>query len=233
MPHVVILTGAGISAESGIPTFRAPDGDEPALWEEHDIEDVATPAGYRRNPALVNDFYRARRVAAAVAEPNAAHAAIARLGSIIGDQLLVVTQNVDDLHERAGLRDNLLIHMHGSLRTTRCVDCGDRSTGRDYGDTCTVCGGGVLRPDVVWFGERPHEMGRIERSVGEAGMFIAIGTSGEVYPAAGLVDIARVHGVSTVELNLHPTGGQFELALQGPATRTVPTFVDGLIGALS
>ena len=228
---IVILTGAGISAESGIQTFRTPDGNGPSLWGEHDVEDVATPHGYRRDPQLVEEFYEARRRDVAAAEPNPAHVALARLAEAYGDDLLVVTQNVDDLHERGGLPEANLIHMHGKLKTALCPGCGEREDGGVFGAKCSTCHIGVLRPDVVWFGEQPYEMGRIERAVQNAGMFVAIGTSGDVYPAAGLVDHARLAGVSTMELNLAPTTGNFDAVMSGPATVTVPLFVDGAIAA--
>jgi len=225
--HIVVLTGAGISAESGIPTFRAPDGHGPALWDDYDIDDVATPAGYARNPELVYTFYRARRAAGAAAEPNAAHVALAELAR--HRDVLVVTQNVDDLHERAGLPSRRLIHMHGQLRTALCPVCLSRIPGGEYGERCSACGAGILRPDVVWFGERPYEMARIERAVADADLFVAIGTSGEVYPAAGLVDIAAEFAVPTVEVNLAATSGSFDRTMLGPATVTVPALVRELL----
>jgi len=229
-PRFVFLTGAGISAESGIPTFRTPDGGGPAMWAEHSVDDVATPAGYRRNRNLVHRFYQERREACAAAEPNAAHYALAALAAALGDKVLVVTQNVDDLHERAGLPARNLIHMHGALATAICAGCRHRVDAGVYGDRCPRCRDGLLRPDVVWFGERPYEMPRIERAVRDAYLFVAVGTSGEVYPAAGLVDIARVHGASTVELNLQQTSGLFDETRLGPASRTVPELVKNLIG---
>lgn len=227
-PEVVVLTGAGISAESGIQTFRSA-GPGPALWAEHDVETVATPAGYRRNPELVREFYRARRRDVAAAAPNAAHLALGELGQALGERLLVVTQNVDDLHERGGLPAASLLHMHGQLATALCPACGEREPAGEYGATCVTCQVGTLRPDVVWFGERPYEMGRIERAVTGASLFVSIGTSGDVYPAAGLVDQARAHGVRTIELNLAATSGRFDEVIEGPASRTVPTFVEEVL----
>jgi NAD-dependent deacetylase len=228
-PSIVVLTGAGISAESGISTFRTDNGPGPALWAEHDVDDIATPAGYRRNPELVHDFYRARRRDVAAAEPNAAHLALARLADELEDGVLVVTQNVDDLHERAGLRPGSLLHMHGDLAHGLCPGCGELTAGADYGTECPVCHHNALRPNVVWFGERPHRMGFIERTVSHCDMFIAVGTSGTVYPAANLVGIAAVHGIPTVELNLIPSEASFDTVMQGPASVTVPQLVEMLL----
>jgi len=228
--RIVVLTGAGISAESGIPTFRTPTGGGPALWAEHDVEDVATPAGYRRNPHLVHRFYEERREACVAVLPNAAHVALAELAAAPGIDLLVVTQNVDDLHERGGLPAGNLIHMHGALATALCPACGERETGGRFGDHCVVCRIGVLRPDVVWFGERPYDMPRIERAVRRCDLFVAVGTSGEVYPAAGLVNLAAERGARTVELNLERTSGLFDETIVGPATVTVPALVTDLAG---
>lgn len=221
-PKYVILTGAGISAESGLQTFRSPDAAGRSLWADHDVEDVATISGYRRNPGLVHDFYRTRRRDVAAAEPNDAHLALGRLSEMLGESMLIVTQNIDDLHERGGVDHSRLIHMHGQLATAVCPACGEREEGADYGDPCPTCGVGTLRPDVVFFGERPHHTGRIERAIEDADVFVAIGTSGNVYPAAGYVDLAHLHGVDTIELNLEPSG-RFAHVLEGPATTTVPT----------
>ena len=228
LPRIVVLTGAGISAESGIPTFRAADG----LWEDHHVEDVATPEGFARDPAKVLRFYDARRRAAASAVPNAAHLALARLEGVLGDRLLVVTQNVDDLHERAGSRS--LVHMHGELRRARCEACGARSGwdgDLEAGPQCPVCGERMLRPDVVWFGEMPYELDRIENAVVACDVFASIGTSGAVYPAAGYVALAAVFGARTVELNLEPTDAAvpFDEAHIGRATEVVPRWVDDVL----
>jgi len=229
-PRIVVLTGAGISAESGIPTFRAADG----LWEEHRVEDVATPEGYERDPATVLRFYDARRRAAASAEPNAAHRALARLEEAIGDRLLLVTQNVDDLHARAGSRS--LVHMHGELGRALCTSCGSRPAwGGDLEDRppCPECGQRTLRPDVVWFGELPYELERIEDAVVACDVFVSIGTSGAVYPAAGYVALAAAFGARTIELNLAPSDPAvpFDQARIGLATEVVPEWVDEILSA--
>lgn len=228
--RIVVLTGAGISAESGIPVFRGADG----LWEDHDIDDVATPEGFERDPDLVRRFYDARRRAAASVAPNAAHRALARLEGAIGDDLLVVTQNVDDLHERAGSRN--LVHMHGELRRARCAACGVQPVW--HGDLagrppCPACGERMLRPDVVWFGEMPYGLDRIEQAIVACDVFVSIGTSGEVYPAAGYVALASAFGARTVELNLEPSDPAvpFDDVRSGPASELVPAWVDEVIAA--
>ncbi len=227
--HVVILTGAGISAESGLSTFR----DEGGLWAKHRIEDVATPDAFARDPERVQTFYNLRRRELARVAPNAAHKALARLESELDGEVLVVTQNVDDLHERAGSRR--VLHMHGELRKARCLDCaavvaweGDIA----QGDRCPVCARGRLRPHIVWFGEIPFHMDEIERAIAHADLFVSIGTSGAVYPAAGFVGLARSLGrAHTVELNLEPSEGRhlFAEGHYGPATEIVPAFVEGLL----
>lgn len=230
LPKIVILTGAGISAESGIRTFRASDG----LWEEHHVEDVATPEGFARNPQLVQQFYNERRAKLfdPNIKPNAAHLALAELETELGKNLLVVTQNVDNLHERAGTRN--LIHMHGELLQVRCV-----RSGRVYHweqavteqDRCHCCNPPqVLRPHIVWFGEMPLEMERIYRALQTCDYFIAIGTSGNVYPAAGFVREANLCGAHTVELNLEPSsvGYAFKETRYGKAGIIVPQFVKDL-----
>ena len=236
MTRIVVLTGAGISAESGVPTFRGADG----LWEGHRVEDVATPEAYERDPDTVLAFYDARRRALGAVAPNAAHRALARLEGAIGDDLLVVTQNVDDLHERAGSRH--LVHMHGELRRALCGACGARP-GWD-GDLidrppCPECGERMLRPDVVWFGEMPYDLDRIENAVVACDEFVSIGTSGAVYPAAGYVALAAAFGARTIELNLEPRDAlvlfeeavPFEEARAGRATELVPAWVDEVIAA--
>ncbi|GAA4703340.1 NAD-dependent deacylase [Nocardioides conyzicola] len=225
---VVVLTGAGVSAESGVPTFRDADG----LWEGHRVEDVATPEAYEYQPSVVQAFYDERRAALAGVEPNAAHRALAELEAALGDDLLVVTQNIDDLHERGG--SSRVLHMHGELRSALCRGCGGRSvwTGdlSDY-PPCPRCGVTELRPDVVWFGEIPYEMDRILAALDEADVFASIGTSGAVYPAAGFVQYAGERGARTVELNLEPSAGShlFDDARHGPASVLVPEWVAELL----
>ncbi|HEX8064499.1 MAG TPA: NAD-dependent deacylase [Allosphingosinicella sp.] len=229
--NIVVLTGAGISAESGLATFRGPDG----LWEGHRVEDVATPQAFRRDPALVQAFYDARRERLASVEPNAAHRALARLDSEWPGELLIVTQNVDDLHERAGARR--LLHMHGELKSAWCLACDARmawAAALSSGPPCPACGeAGRLRPDIVWFGEMPYEMERIDRALLDADLFVSIGTSGAVYPAAGFVQTARYAGARTLEINLEPSLGSvyFEEARTGPAGLLVPEWVEEVLGA--
>ena len=229
--NIVILTGAGISAESGIDTFRSAGG----LWEQHRVEDVATPEGFARNPNLVLRFYDMRREALRNVVPNAAHEALARLDAEWknGD-LLIVTQNVDDLHERAGARR--VLHMHGELKSALCRSCEMRSPWdapmSDY-PPCPVCRAPMLRPDVVWFGEMPYQMDRIYRAIREADLFVSIGTSGAVYPAAGFVRDARELGAQTLELNLERSEGShwFHESRQGRAGDLVPAWVNELLAS--
>ena len=227
--NIVILTGAGVSAESGVATFRGPDG----LWEGHRVEDVATPEAFRRDPELVHTFYDARRARLGEVEPNSAHLALARLDSEWPGELLIVTQNVDDLHERAGAKR--VLHMHGELKSAWCLDCDARSAWQGDllpGPACPVCGeNGRLRPDIVWFGEMPYEMERIERALMAADLFVSIGTSGAVYPAAGFVQTARYCGARTLELNLEPSLGSvfFDEVRTGPAGTLVPEWVDQVL----
>jgi NAD-dependent deacetylase len=224
--NIVILTGAGISAESGLATFRGPDG----LWEGHRVEDVATPEAFARDPALVQAFYDARRARLKEVEPNAAHHALARLDAGWPGELLIVTQNVDDLHERAGARR--VLHMHGELKSAWCLACDARSPWAEaLGDhpPCPACGvAGALRPDIVWFGEMPYEMERIDEAIRSADLFVSIGTSGAVYPAAGFVQTARYAGARTLELNLEPSLGSvyFDETRTGPAGKLVPEWVE-------
>ncbi|WP_168626397.1 Sir2 family NAD+-dependent deacetylase [Cryobacterium sp. BB307] len=229
--RIVILTGAGVSAESGIRTFRAADG----LWEEHRIEDVATPEGFARNPELVHRFYneRRRQLVSGDVHPNAAHLALARLEAEHPGDLLLITQNIDDLHERAGSRN--VLHMHGELLRMRCTRCevvheisGDIRTE----DRCPGCGAtGTLRPHVVWFGEMPLELDAIFDALEACDLFAAIGTSGTVYPAAGFVATAVNAGAHAVELNLEPSevNSAFDEVRLGPATEQVPAWVDELL----
>jgi NAD-dependent deacetylase len=226
--NIVVLTGAGISAESGIATFRGPGG----LWEGHRVEDVCTPQALARDPALVHRFYDLRRAALADVAPNAAHHALARLDAEWPGELLIVTQNVDDLHERAGARR--LIHMHGELKSALCATCGERrawSGELPPGSACAACGAASLRPDIVFFGEFPYQMEAIDAALAKADLFVSIGTSGAVYPAAGFVQTARHHGARTLELNLDPSAGSFwfEESRIGRAGELVPAWVDKLL----
>ncbi|MEG3178327.1 NAD-dependent deacylase [Sphingomonas sp. RB3P16] len=226
--NIVILTGAGISAESGVATFRGPGG----LWEGHRVEDVCTPEALAHDPVLVHRFYDARRAALAGVAPNAAHDALARLDAAWGGELLVVTQNVDDLHERAGSKR--LLHMHGELQSALCAACGVRRpwhAALPPGSVCPACGAAALRPDIVFFGEMPYAMEVIERALGAADLFVSIGTSGAVYPAAGFVQGARHVGAHTLELNLERSAGShlFDETRLGPAGTVVPAWVDALL----
>ena len=229
--NIVILTGAGVSAESGVATFRGPDG----LWEGHRVEDVATPDAFLRDPALVHAFYDARRAKVGTVEPNAAHRALARLDAEWHGELLLVTQNVDDLHERAGSKR--LIHMHGELKKGWCLACDERF-GWDgpmgEGARCPSCSrSGAVRPDIVWFGEMPYAMERIEDALRDCDLFVLIGTSGAVYPAAGFVQTARYCGSRTLEINLEPSLGSymFDESRIGPAGELVPQWVDEVLSA--
>ncbi|MEE4146088.1 MAG: NAD-dependent deacylase [Halieaceae bacterium] len=228
--RVVILTGAGISAESGVPTFRDADG----LWERHDPMDIATPEAFRRDPALVYRFYNARRAQLARVQPNAAHKALARLQRDFPGEVFLVTQNVDDLHERGGSPQ--VCHMHGELRAMSCTAC-ERSMhvegDFDGASSCPACGaGGKLRPDVVWFGEIPYHMDDIETRLADCDLFVAIGTSGLVYPAAGFVRHALAAGATTVEINsqLSEVTDLFHHRRTGLATEAVSTLVGELLG---
>ncbi|MDT9600764.1 NAD-dependent deacylase [Sphingosinicella rhizophila] len=227
--NIVILTGAGISAESGLATFRGPEG----LWEGHRVEDVATPEAFVRDPALVQKFYDERRANLRLVEPNGAHRALARLDSEWPGDLLIVTQNVDDLHERAGAKR--VLHMHGELKSAWCLACDGRIPWvgtLSEGQACTDCGvAGRLRPDIVWFGEIPYGMDRIDRALMRADLFVSIGTSGAVYPAAGLVQTARYAGARTLEMNLEPSLGShfFHESRTGPAGALVPDWVEEVL----
>ena len=224
MTNIVILTGAGISAESGLGTFR----DEGGLWAQHRIEDVATPEGFARNPDLVLAFYNARRAQAAVASPNAAHYALAELEEKLDGNLLIVTQNVDSLHEKAGSK--AVLHMHGRLNGALCGACDhrwDAPITMDKSDACPSCGAPTTRPDIVWFGEIPYHMDQIADALSQADVFVSIGTSGEVYPAANFVAEADHFGAHTIELNLEPSAGasRFAECRFGPASEIVPAWV--------
>jgi len=232
-PNLVILTGAGISAESGVPTFRAADG----LWEGHRVEDVATPQAFARDPSLVHAFYDARRAFLDNVVPNAAHHALAQLDAAWPGELLIVTQNVDDLHGRAGT--HRLLHMHGELRSGWCLACDERfrwDGAMGEGAACRACGtSGQVRPDIVWFGEMPYEMERIDAALQDCDRFVSIGTSGAVYPAAGFVQTARYRGAHCLELNLEPSAGSifFDETRLGRASELVPAWVDELLGGQS
>ena len=229
LDSIVVLTGAGISADSGIATFRGPDG----LWEGHRVEDVATPEAFRRDPALVHAFYDARRAKLGTVQPNPAHQALARLDAEWPGELLIVTQNVDDLHERAGAKR--LLHMHGELKKGWCLACDQRFAWTEpmgEGAKCPGCGTqGSVRPDIVWFGEMPYQMGRIEAALMSADLFVSIGTSGAVYPAAGFVQTARYRGANCLEMNLDPSQGSifFHETRLGRAAELVPAWVDELL----
>jgi NAD-dependent deacetylase len=227
--NIVILTGAGVSAESGLATFRGPDG----LWEGHRVEDVATPEAFRRDPALVHAFYDARRARLDTVAPNNAHLALAELDNKWPGEFLLITQNVDDLHERAGSKR--LIHMHGELTKGWCLACDERFdwTG-PMGDAalCPSCHAqGNVRPDIVWFGEMPYAMELIDDALRRCDLFVSIGTSGAVYPAAGFVQTARYCGAQTLEMNLEPSLGSymFDESRTGRAGKLVPQWVDELL----
>jgi NAD-dependent deacetylase len=235
--NIVILTGAGVSAESGVPTFRTKNGVN--YWDVGDghdgyrVEDVCTPQALARDPELVHRFYDERRAKLGSVAPNPAHLALARLDAAWPGELLLVTQNVDDLHERAGSRR--LIHMHGELNSALCADCGHREAWEGSlppESECPACGAAALRPDIVFFGEMPYWMEAIERAIAGADLFVSIGTSGAVYPAAGFVQTARYHRADTLEINLDPSEGSgwFAQSRRGPAGVLVPEWVESLIG---
>ena len=227
--NVVILTGAGVSAESGLDTFRGTDG----LWEGRRVEDVATPEAFRRNPGLVHAFYNERRAQLDTAKPNAAHRALARLDASWPGELLLITQNVDDLHERAGSKR--LIHMHGENKKGWCLACDQRfpwDRPMSEQSSCPGCDAtGRVRPNIVWFGEMPYEMDRIDDALQRCDLFVSIGTSGAVYPAGGFVQTARYCGARTLELNLEPSAGSFlfDESRIGKAGELVPVWVDEVL----
>lgn len=232
---IVILTGAGVSAESGIKTFRAADG----LWENHRVEDVATPEAFIRDPELVHRFYNERRQSLLSPEvsPNPAHLALAELEQKYPGPVLLVTQNIDNLHERAGSEN--MIHMHGELLNLRCSNSGEviyfDGVSSPH-DSCACCNAkGQLRPDIVWFGEMPMQMERIYRALDNCSLFISIGTSGNVYPAAGFVEVANATGAQTIELNLEPSKVEsaFDEHIYGSASEVVPEFVGHILGGLT
>lgn len=228
--RIVVLTGAGLSAASGLDTFR----DKSGIWSRYDWRDVATPDGFARNPALVHEFYNMRRRAHKAVQPNAAHFALARLEREHGG-VTIVTQNVDALHEAAG--SNNLIHMHGEALKALCTSCETSHRWTEDLSQVTSCPAcrkvGCMRPDVVWFDEMPYHMDDIAKRLADADLFISIGTSGHVYPAAGFVAVARQSGAHTVELNLEPSQGAslFAEAHYGPAVEVVPAYVDRLLAA--
>lgn len=231
MRSIVILTGAGISAESGLGTFRDEDG----IWTKYPLEDLATPEGFARNPDFVHGFYNDRRTQLTTASPHEGHIALARLENGLleaGGVFTLVTQNVDNLHEQAGSRAENLLHMHGELTKVRCMSCEAVVSWTDPLSVETVCGHcgqtGSMRPHVVWFGEMPLYMDRIETALAACDVFVSIGTSGDVYPAAGFVQMARRYGARTVELNLEPSSNarSFDEVVYGPASEIVPKWVD-------
>ncbi|MFK7864611.1 MAG: Sir2 family NAD+-dependent deacetylase [Pseudohongiellaceae bacterium] len=225
---IVVLSGAGISAESGIQTFRAADG----LWENHPVEDVATPEGFERNPQLVYEFYnqRRRQLVSPNIEPNAAHKALAAFEKTFKGSFLLVTQNVDNLHERAGSTN--VLHMHGQLLKMRCLNSRlifDIRDDFDFDTHCRCCRSpGNLRPHIVWFGEMPFHMNEINRALESCDLFVAIGTSGNVYPASGFYQTAKIKRAHTVELNLEKTESSFDDHQYGAATEIVPAFFESV-----
>ena len=229
--NIVILTGAGVSAESGVRTFRDNDG----LWEEHRVEDVATPEAFARDPVLVQRFYNLRRAQLMTVEPNSAHRAIARLQAEWNGNVTIITQNVDDLHERGGACD--VIHMHGELKQVRCVYCRvvhPWETDCLQETPCPACGAApALRPNIVWFGEMPFHMDLIFERLHACDLFISVGTSGNVYPAAGFVAEVRGAGrAHTIEVNMEPSAGvsYFSECRHGPAGELMPALVNELLG---
>ncbi|KQO86950.1 MAG: NAD-dependent deacylase [Methylobacteriaceae bacterium] len=232
MTNIFVLTGAGISAESGLGTFRDTDG----AWARFDPMRLATPEGFAADPVLVHDFYNHRRRDARAAAPNPAHEALARLEAGLaarGGRLFLCTQNIDDLHERAGSRH--VVHMHGALLKARCTACVTDTVWHEdltVETACPHCGhSGEMRPDVVWFGEMPHHLEAIDEALAEADLFVAIGTSGAVYPAAGYVAQARAFGIPTLALTLEAAdnAGLFEATRLGRASETVPAFVEEVL----
>ena len=224
---IAILTGAGVSAESGLGTFRDKDG----LWTQHDLAEVATPEGYARNPAKVLDFYNMRRANARDAVPNAAHHALGQLCAQARHDVTLITQNIDDLHEQGSATGT--IHIHGSLFEALCAACGTVWSHREdmsVADACPACKTtGTVRPNIVWFGEIPYHMDEAVAAIEAADLFVSIGTSGTVYPAAGFVDVARGAGVATLELNLEASGGRFDAVREGAASVVVPEWVAAVL----
>ncbi|MEZ5911561.1 MAG: NAD-dependent deacylase [Paracoccaceae bacterium] len=228
---IVSLTGAGISAESGLGTFRDHDG----LWSRYDLHDVATPQGFSRNPALVHDFYNERRENCRKSTPNAAHFAVDRLEKDYPGSVQIITQNIDDLHERAGSR--AVVHMHGEIGQALCARCRHRWPAPLHlhtDDACPACSALGVRPDVVWFGEMPYHLDVIQAALQSADLFVAIGTSSQVFPAAAFVHDAAAAGAHTLELNLEPSdlSQVFAERRYGPASRIVPEWVDEILERL-
>ena len=227
---ILILTGAGISAASGISTFR----DKGGIWSKYKVEDVATPEGFARDPGKVLEFYNKRRRVHWEVKPNAAHLALAELEAKHPGEVLIVTQNVDELHERAGSKN--VIHMHGEVFKAWCRACEAKPDWREellLGSTCPACGViGKLRPDVVWFGEMPYHMDMISDALLEATLFVSIGTSGNVAPASHFVARARACGAQTLELNLEPSLGAFDEARHGEAVEVVPKWVAEVLASM-
>ncbi len=231
---IVVLTGAGISAESGLGTFR----DSGGLWERYPVEQVATPEGFKANPALVHDFYNQRRAALKTVKPNAAHKALARLERALvksGGRLTLVTQNVDDLHERAGSHN--IIHMHGRLKSLKCSQCLKQWHSEADSTVSSICPQcqtrSSVRPGIVWFGEMPYHLEEIDDAIVDCDLFVSIGTSGAVYPAAGYVQTARGLGKQTLEINLEPSQGSgfFDETRLGKAGELVPIWVNEILEA--
>ncbi|WP_339693173.1 NAD-dependent deacylase [Celeribacter baekdonensis] len=223
---IFILSGAGLSAESGLRTFRAADG----LWEDHRVEDVATFEAFERDAELVQRFYNMRRAQATEAHPNTAHVALAKLQANYDGPVTLVTQNVDDLLERGGAHE--VIHMHGSVMGALCATCGHRWPApmeMRVSDPCPSCGMAHTRPDIVWFGEIPYHMDAIQNALENSDLFVSIGTSGMVYPAAGFSQMARQLGLRTLELNLESSGAMFDAVIEGPATQVVPDWVSRVL----
>lgn len=230
MGNIVILTGAGISAESGLGTFR----DKGGIWSRFNPSELASPSGFAKNPARVHEFYNLRRANCVEAEPNAAHFALAKLERDYAGKVLVVTQNVDDLHQRAGSVN--VLQMHGALLRAKCTKCGSKwqaALVMSEADYCPTCHEQACRPDIVWFGESPYHMAEIRAAIAACDLFVVIGSSGTVYPAAGFAAVAREYGIATLSINLDPPSGAstFDQLMTGPATRMVPRWVDRVLAA--
>ena len=227
--NIVILTGAGISAESGLATFRASNG----LWNNHKVEDVATIEAFERNPAYVHEFYNELKKELVKAKPNKAHLAITRLQKEYDANISVVTQNVDTLHEKAGNQN--IYHIHGQINQAVCLNCGKILETFGDVDTETVCPhchiAGMMKPNIVFFGENLLCMDKVDRLLSECDLFLSIGTSGVVFPAASFVQIAKYNNAKTYEFNLEPTSNNyyFDHHVYGPAGTTLPAFVDEMI----